>query len=68
MKITSRAQAGFLGGVAGGSIRKPGLTAAKAGKMLAENRGMKLRALPARAPERPAIRRPTRTPSRRGGR
>ena len=68
MKITSQAQAHFLGGVAGGSIKKPGLTAAKAHKMLRENRGLKMRGLPVRAPERPAIRRPSRTPSRRGGR
>ena len=68
MKIVSQRQAGFLGGVAGGSIKAPGLTAAKAHTMLKENRGLKLRGLPVRAPERPAIRRPSRTPSRRGGR
>ena len=67
MKIVSQKQAAFLGGVAGGSIKAPGLTAGKAHKMLRENKGQ-MRALPARAPERPAIRRPSRTPSRRGGR
>ena len=69
MKIVSQAQAGFLGAVASGRARgKPGLTASKAHTMLKENRGLKLRGLPVRASERPAIRRPSRTPSRRGGR
>jgi hypothetical protein len=67
MKITSRAQQGFFGAVASGQARKSGLSPAKATKMLRENKGQ-MRALPARAPERPAIRRPSRTPSRRGGR
>ena len=60
MKIKSVAQAGFLGAVAGGAAKgNPGLTPAKARKMLRENRGVKLAALPARVAPRV---------SRRGGR
>ncbi len=65
MKITSQVQAGFLGRIAGG--KKPrggkGPTPAKARKMLAENRGFKMRDLPARAPKRQSSR-----VSRRGAR
>lgn len=64
MKIKSKAQAGFLAMIAGRkATKKGGPTPAKAGKMLAENRGMKMRDLPERAPARAAKR-----VSRRGGR
>jgi hypothetical protein len=44
-KAKSKAQARFLGAVAGGSLKKPGLSAAKAGEML---KGTKMSKLPAR--------------------
>jgi len=61
MKIVSKAQAKFLGGIAGGSFKKKGgPTAAKAKKMLGENRGFKMRNLPKRAPKRSRSRAPKR--------
>lgn len=44
-KAVSRKQARFLGAVAGGSIKKKGLSATKAGEML---KGTKMNKLPAR--------------------
>ena len=44
-KAKSKAQARFLGAVAGGAIKKPGLSAGKAGEML---KGTKVSKLPAR--------------------
>lgn len=44
-KAVSKAQARFLGAVAGGSLKKKGLSATKAGEML---KGTKMKKLPAR--------------------
>lgn len=44
-KAKSKAQARFLGAVAGGAIKKKGLSASKAGEML---KGTKVKKLPAR--------------------
>lgn len=54
MKIVSKAQARFLGAVASGRAakKKGGPSRAKARKMLRENRGFKMGALPERAPSR----------------
>lgn len=49
-KIKSQVQAGFLGAVASGSMKKAGLTPAKARNILRDNAGFKMRDLPARAP------------------
>lgn len=59
MKIVSKKQARFLGFIAGGGKPKGGRgpTASKAHKMLAENRGMKLRELPTRVKSRQSSRR-----------
>ena len=66
-KITSKAQQGFVAGVATGAIRKSGFPPAKARKMLHENRG-KLRMLPDYAPPREKTRTSKRSSSRRGSR
>jgi hypothetical protein len=58
MKIVSQKQAAFLGAAASGRVKRPGAPSpAKAHKMLAENRGMKMRALPVRASASRAVRR-----------
>lgn len=44
-KAKSKAQARFFGAVAGGAIKKPGLSAKKAGEML---KGTKMSKLPAK--------------------
>jgi hypothetical protein len=57
MKITSKAQARYLHGVAAGGVKRAGAPApAKAAKMLRENAGRKIGALPDRAPARPSTR------------
>lgn len=58
MKITSRKQARFLGFIAGGGKPKGGKgpSQGKAQKMMMENRGMKMRDMPERAPQRGAKR------------
>ena len=65
MKIASQAQARFLGAISRGAKPKSGSgpTPLKARTMLRENRGLKMAALPARAPVRASSRRA----SRRGG-
>ena len=69
MKIKSQAQAGYLGAVASGRARgNPKLTPRKAKMMLNENRGMKMRSLPERAPARPPSKRAARRVSSRGRR
>ncbi len=70
MKIVSQKQAGFLGRIAGG--KKPrggkGPSQAKAAKIMAENRGFKMRDLPERAPARSNSRSARRSNSRSGRR
>lgn len=48
-KVKSRAQARFLGAVAGGQVKRKGLTRAKARELL---RGTKVKRLPARKRKR----------------
>jgi hypothetical protein len=60
MKITSQQQAKFFGAVASGRAKKAGLKPAKARKMLRENKGFRMRNLPARTPKRTNSRAPKR--------
>lgn len=57
-RAKSKAQARFLGAVAGGAIRRKGLSASKARELL---RGTKVKKLPARKGRRPSTRRRRRT-------